>query len=81
MNTTRKRPWRLPRGRRYLAMLIGFLVLLGATVVYAVSVKRDRGDTPKLLNRPTAAREVRPLTDKPDPRFAPLPIEREKHGR
>jgi spore germination cell wall hydrolase CwlJ-like protein len=31
-------------------------------------------------DRPTEAREVRPLSEKPDKRFAPLPIEEEKHG-
>jgi hypothetical protein len=38
----------------------------------------DRG--PKLLNEPTNAHEVHPFTTAPDPRFAPLPLEREKHG-
>jgi len=29
----------------------------------------------------TKAREARPFTAEPDPRFAPLPLEREKHGK
>jgi hypothetical protein len=31
---------------------------------------RDRGGTPKLLNQPTEARQVKPLSEKPDKRFS-----------
>jgi len=61
-----------------MAVLVCLLLLcLGVGVVLAR--KPARG--PKLLNQPTKAREVRPLTTQPDPRFAPLPMEREKHGK
>ena len=57
------------------------ILFLGSAVVYAVQMKRSTGRTPKLVNRATAAREVKPLTTKADKRFAPLPIEREKHSQ
>lgn len=64
--------------RRAIVIAIVLLALAAAAVVYAVAMKPGRGRTPKLVNQPTAAREVRPLSAKPDGRFAPLPIEPEK---
>lgn len=61
-----------------IALLILLLFVVGA-VVYAVGMKTGRGSTPKIVNRPTETRQIRPLSDKPDKRFAPLPIEPEKH--
>lgn len=67
--------------RRSAAILIVLVLFVGAAAVYAVTVKRDRGGTPRLLNQPTEARVVKPLSDKPDKRFAPLPLEPEKHEK
>ena len=61
--------------------LIVLLVLVGAGVVYAMIMRQDRGATPRPLNQQTDAREVRPFSDKPDNRFAPLPLKREEHNR
>jgi hypothetical protein len=69
----RRSRWLLP-----VFLLVGLLI---SAVVYAGVVRRDRGQAPKLLNLPTEARQVRPFTEKPDKRFAPLPIEREKHEK
>lgn len=69
---------RLPRWQ-LIAIAIVLLALIGSGSVYALHMKR--GSTPKLANRPTAAREVKPLSEKRDDRFAPLPIEREKHTK
>jgi hypothetical protein len=57
-----------------IAIVIGG-AMLGAVFLWGP----ERG--PKLLNEPTKAREVRPFTTEPDPRFAPLPLEREKHEK
>jgi len=81
MNEQRKGRSRRERNWRYLTLIIVLLVFVGAVAVYAMTVKRDRGQTPKLLNQPTEARVVKPFTTKPDKRFAPLPIEREKHAK
>jgi hypothetical protein len=70
------REWR----SRWLPLLLVFVLLIGGAIVYASGMK-SRGGTPKPVNEPTAAREVRPLSEKPDKRFAPLPIEREKHQK
>jgi hypothetical protein len=67
------------RGWRVLAIAIVLLALVAGGSVYALHMKR--GSTPKLVNRPTAAREVKPLSEQHDSRFAPLPIEREKHSK
>ena len=69
------------RRNAFVAFAIILLVLVGAGAVYAMTMKRDRGQTPKLLNQATEARVVKPFTTKRDERFAPLPIEREKHGK
>lgn len=72
------------RGRRHfrwVPLLLVLVLFAGAAIVYATTMKHSRGGTPKLVNRSTEAREVRPLSDKPDKRFAPLPIEREKHNK
>jgi hypothetical protein len=62
---------------RYLILAGLFIALIGGAFI---SIRRaPRG--PKLLNEPTKAREARPFTTKPDPRFDPLPFEREKHGK
>jgi hypothetical protein len=67
-----------PRNRRrYWILATLFIVLIGATVIFFRRPPRG----PKLLNQQTKAREARPFTTKPDPRFAPLPFEPEKHGR
>jgi len=55
------------------------IVIGGATLGVVFLWNPERG--PKLLNEPTKAREVRPFTTAPDPRFAPLPLEREKHEK
>jgi hypothetical protein len=61
-------------------ILIGLLVVLFGGVVVLLTVRRHpRG--PRLLNQVTKAREVRPFTTERDPRFDPLPFEREKHGK
>jgi hypothetical protein len=81
MNDKRTRRPRRERNWRSLAIIIALLVFIGAAAVYAVTVKRGREAHPKLLNQPTEARVVKPFTTKPDKRFAPLPIEREKHSK
>jgi hypothetical protein len=78
MNSSTNNPGRRGNLKRYLVIVLIFIVLLIGEFTLA-RVTRPHG--PKLLNRSTAAREVRPLTTKPDPRFAPLPIEREKHAK
>lgn len=69
------------RRNALVALVIILVLLVGAGAVYAMTMKRDRGHAPKLLNQPTEARVVKPFTTKHDKRFAPLPIEREKHGK
>lgn len=71
------------RGSRWLrlVLVIALLILAGAVLLYARAIKRDRGGTPELLNQPTDARVAKPFTDTPDNRFAPLPLEREKHDQ
>ena len=81
MNEKSKRRGRPTRNWHWLTLVILLLVFAGAAAVYAVTVKRDRGETPKLLNQPTEARVVKPFNKRPDKRFAPLPIEREKHEK
>lgn len=61
--------------------LVLLVLLIGGAVVYATGMRGTRGASPKVVNKPTAAREVRPLSEQPDKRFAPLPIEREKHEK
>jgi hypothetical protein len=78
MNAATNNPGRRGNLKRYLTIVLIFIVLLIGEFTFA---RMTRPHGPKLLNRSTAAREVRPLTTKPDPRFAPLPIEREKHAR
>jgi hypothetical protein len=72
-----------PKRRRRLlpAVLLGVLVIGLAFGGAAIAIsRRGRGPShPKILNQVTQAREARPFTTTPDPRFAPLPIEREKH--
>jgi len=79
MNDKSKNRPRRERNWRSLALVIVMLVLVGSIAVYAATVKQSRGETPKLLNQPTEARVVKPFTTKQDKRFAPLPLEREKH--
>lgn len=58
----------------------GLLVVLVVAVgIFFVLGRKASG--PRLLNEPTKAREARPFSTEPDPRFAPLPFEREKHGK
>lgn len=67
-------------GRRPRATVLGvLLVAIASVVAFVVIGTRPRG--PKVLNQATPAREVRPLTTDPDPRFDPLPFERENHER
>lgn len=68
------------RPRRHI-LWIGVGVILLATAVTLLVVRERASRGPRVLNEPTKAREVRPFSDKPDPRFAPLPLEREKHGK
>jgi hypothetical protein len=68
------------RGSKRARLLAGLAILLAGVAAVFVAL-RQRPHGPKLLNQATDAREVRPLTADPDPRFAPLPLEREKHGK
>ena len=65
-------------GRRnplwYLILVFVIALIVGGYVYFG---RRPTG--PKLLNEPTKARETRPLTTQPDPRFDPLPFEKEEH--
>ena len=64
--------------RRQALSVGGALIVLGAAgLAFYFRQRPPRG--PRLLNESTKAREVRPLDKTPDERFAPLPIEREKH--
>lgn len=64
--------------RMWLWVLVAAVALAAATFF----VWRQRAPSgPRLLNELTKAREVRPFSEKPDERFAPLPIEPEKHGK
>ena len=63
--------------RRYWILASLFIILIGGTVIFFRRPPRG----PKLLNQQTKAREARPFTTKPDPRFDPLPFVPEKHGR
>lgn len=62
---------------RYVALLVLLILIAGIMIL----VLRQQPSGPKLLNEPTKAREVRPFTTTPDPRFDPLPFEPEKHGK
>ena len=69
-------------GRRPGRMALLVALLVAAVVAVAVIVRGQRGPRgPRVLNEPTRARQVRPLVPGPDSIVAPLPIEREKHGR
>jgi hypothetical protein len=68
------------RGRRWALVIVGLAIAVGV-VAYAFVALRKPVRGPELLNEPTKAREVRPFTTDPDPRFAPLPLEGEKHGK
>ena len=64
--------------------IIGLVVVMLLLLIGVMSFIAQRNKTaagPRLLNEPTKAREARPFTAKPDPRFAPLPLEPEKHGK
>jgi hypothetical protein len=62
-------------------LIVGVAIALGVAAWASVTLFYPVRRGPKLLNEPTAAREVRPFTTAPDPRFAPLPLEREKHEK
>ena len=64
--------------RLYLVLATLFALLIAGAIVFSL-MRKPRG--PELLNLPTKAREARPLTAEPDPRFDPLPFEQEKHGK
>jgi hypothetical protein len=71
-----------PRGNRFRnpIVLAALVVIAAGLIVTAVLIWRAGiNDHPRVLNEPTPARQVIPLSTNPDPRFAPLPIEREKH--
>jgi hypothetical protein len=78
VNSPTNNPGRRGNLKRYLIIVLIFIVLIIGEFTF---VRLTRPHGPKLLNRATTAREVRPLTTKPDSRFAPLPIEPEKHER
>lgn len=78
MNPSTDNPGGRRNLKRYSVIVLLFIILIGGALTF-VRVNRPHG--PKLLNQFTKAREVRPLTTEPDSRFAPLPIEREKHGK
>ena len=67
------------RLRRSLLVALCLVVLVGGALAVVLQRRRPRG--PALVNRPTRAREARPFTTRPDPRFDPLPLERERHAR
>jgi hypothetical protein len=64
---------------RLAAAAVVVLALAGAGIGVAIAHQNQDRSHAKLLNKPTKAREVRPFSTKRDPRFAPLPLEREKH--
>jgi hypothetical protein len=70
---------RMKRGRRAWLWLCVVVIVFSAAAFVVVRQRAPKG--PRLLNQPTKAREVRPFSQKPDPRFAPLPIQPEKHGK
>ncbi len=57
------------------------LTLIPCVLLALFLWSRRKPSGPRLLNKPTKAREVRPFTKKRDSRFDPLPIEKEKHGK
>jgi hypothetical protein len=70
---------RICRCRRlWLWLCVGVAVFSVATIIV---IRQCATSGPRLLNEPTKAREARPFSGEPDPRFAPLPIEPEKHGK
>ena len=77
MNTSSNNPGGRRKLVRSFVLVCFFIVVVGTSIFFLL--RQPRG--PKLLNQPTKAREVRPFSTKPDPRFAPLPLEREKHGK
>ena len=62
-------------------IVIVVIVLAGGITAGAIALRNRAQYHPRLLNEPTTAREVRPLSTTPDPRFDPLPLEPEKHER
>lgn len=68
-----------PRHYFWMAATVGIAVLLVAAAIFYETKRAPQ--EPHLLNEPTKAREARPFSKEPDARFAPLPFEREKHGR
>jgi hypothetical protein len=80
MSSQQERPsarWRRP-DRRTVLVLIAILIIVGGVAIGLI-VRGTGPSHPDILNEPTQAREVRPLTTSFDPRFDPLPIEEEKH--
>ncbi|MEA2162990.1 MAG: hypothetical protein QOK37_1117 [Thermoanaerobaculia bacterium] len=70
----------MKRGRHaWLWLFVVVVVVFSAAALVVVRQRSPKG--PRLLNQPTKAREVRPFSERPDPRFAPLPIQPEKHGK
>ena len=69
------------RGRGRGSRLVVLVCVVLMCIIVGVVLVRRQPRGPKLLNQPTRAREARPLTTEPDSRFAPLPLEREKHGK
>jgi hypothetical protein len=70
---------RIGRWRRLWLWLCVGVAALSAAAFLVIRQRAQSG--PRLLNEPTKAREAHPFSPEPDPRFAPLPIESEKHGK
>jgi hypothetical protein len=65
--------------RRRILLVAGLIVLIIVAVVVVWLVRGIGPSHAEVLNEQTKAREIRPLTTSPDPRFDPLPLERERH--
>lgn len=55
------------------------MVLLLLGLAAGIWSRASQPGHPAVLNEATEAREIRPFTTSPDPRFAPLPYEEERH--
>lgn len=66
-------------GRTWYVVVLVLLIAVVAGISTYLTKGRKHG--PRLVNQQTEAREARPFSTKPDKRFAPLKIEREKHEK